>query len=552
METFLAYLWQASAVWTLLYAVYVFALQGDTFFNRNRAYLLATIFVALTLPLLPVLSAVQENVPTYAVQMIWEDAFEHTFENNNSPKTTAIIPSAATIAIENEPKSSFSIQQILWLLYIGGVLFFALRFANALWQVLQLIYQNGLQKTTYSGIYQVPISPKTPVFVFLNILFWAENEALSSQERRKILLHELTHIRQLHTLDLLLIEVLQIIFWFNPVVYLSKVSLQTLHEYLADREAILQTLDIQTNNLQVNNLQENTQKGNTQKEYAQKEYAKLLVNQTFHAAVYPLSHSFFNASLLKKRIKMLQKRQTHRIALLKTTLIIPILGACIFLVACSKEIYKFQSAEIDSQKKLMQTEWEYQHIKTFVPDVANKIKFEMADKMEYGISLVAVDGNYQGLTLQICGNKNGEFSEPFEITKPKFLMFFRKQDAPEATLLVLKNGKKASNVVVLIGEYDTTKHEIEQATPPQSGVLQLSAKASQEPSEITITLRNDMDYAFEVTQGKAKLLFKETFGTNYEPDTEGVVKISPQKDIGGYLLIAAQEDAIVTMRYSPR
>jgi beta-lactamase regulating signal transducer with metallopeptidase domain len=547
MKTLLAYLWQANVVWTLLYAVYVFALQRDTFFNRNRAYLLATIFVALTLPLLPVLPTVQENVPTQAVQMIWEDAFENTFEDNNSPKTTAIIPSAATIAIENEPKSSFSIQQILLVLYVVGVLFFALRFANALWQVLKLAYQNGLQKTTYSGIYQVPISAETPVFVFLNILFWSENEALSSQERRKILLHELTHIRQLHTLDLLLIEVLQIIFWFNPVVYLSKVSLQTLHEYLADREAVLQTIDIQTNNSQVSNLQENAKK-----EYAQKEYAKLLVNQTFHAEVYTLSHSFFNASLLKKRIKMLQKRKTHRIALLKTTLIIPILGACIFLIACSKEIYKFQSAEIESQKKLMQTEWEYQHIKTFVPDVDNKIKFETADKMQYGISLVAVDGNYQGLTLQICSNKKGEFSEPFEITKPKFLMFFRKQDAPEATLLVLKNGKKASNVVVLIGEYDITKKETEQAAPPQAGVLQLSAKASQDPSEITITLRNDMDYAFEVTQGKAKLLFKETFGTNYEPDKEGVVKISPQKDIGGYLLIAAQEDAIVTMRYSPR
>lgn len=532
METLLAYLWQASLVWTLLYAVYVIALQRDTFFNRNRAYLLGAMTLAVLLPLLPVLPTVQEKVPVGEVQLLLDE----TFEDNTAPKTVVTIPSATTITIDKAQPATIPFTQILLSIYGLGVVFFAFRFIRSLWQVIKLIRKNGLQKSQYAGIYQVAISPETPIFAFLNILFWYENEELTPQQRQKILLHELTHIRQLHTLDLLFVELLQIVFWFNPIVYFSKLSLQTLHEYLADRQAIGQSAEQNTDNQQ----------------YSMKEYAKLLVNQTFHTEVYSLSHSFFNSSLLKKRILMLQKKQTNRKALWKITMAIPMLIVAIFLVACGKEIYRLQSSEIEAQKNVMQKDLEYQNIKTYIPNANNQVNFLMADDIQYGVSVVAIDGNYNGLFMKVCRNRNGKFSEGYEVDKARLTDFFKKGDSPECTIEISQNGKRAKNVVILIGEYDISAFKEKAPEPPTAGSLQLSAKASSDPSEVTMTLRNDMDYTFEVTNGKAKLLFKETFGTDYQADKQGIVKISPQKDIGGYLLIEAEKDATVTMRYTPR
>ncbi len=545
METFFNHLLQTSLIWLLLYGVYVVALQGDTFFHRNRVYLLLATLVALLLPCvpaLPALQALQAHVHAGEFQLL----IDETFAPSPTPQPTLTIPAVASIAVGNAPQNSTAMYWN-WLaaIYGLGVLVAAFRFLKGLGHILRLVAKYGLQTSPYAGVYQVKLPKHLPVFTFLNILFWNENEALSPQQRRKILLHELTHIKQLHTLDLLLMEVLQIIFWFNPVAYWAKQSLQALHEYLADRQAV--------NTLQLTDATKDSQNSLQNKAIHCREYAKLLVNQTFQGEVYALAHSFFKKSLLKKRIMMLQKQQTNRRALWKMLGILPALVGGLFLVACSKEIYKLQTSEIEAQKQIMQTEFEYKAIKTLLPNSANQVSFFAQDHLQYGISFVATDNDYQGLTVRIFDETTKKFSEDYEITKPKFLLFYRKQkdNNPECMMEVLKNGKRAKNVVVLVGEYDMSKHETP-PSPPQAGSLQLSAKASPDAAEITMTLRNDMDYSFEVTAGKAKLLFKETFGTDYTPDKQGIVRISPVKDIGGYLQIAAEKDATVTMRYTPR
>src|SRR5690606_32505081 len=98
-----------------------------------------------------------------------------------------------------------------------------------------------------------------------------------------ILRHELVHVRQQHSLDILLIEVLKVFFWFHPVISYYKESLQELREYLADRE--VDKRDI---------------------------YAEYLVSYTVNCHHPVLVNQFHKSSLLEKRIKMMYKEQSPK------------------------------------------------------------------------------------------------------------------------------------------------------------------------------------------------------------------------------------------------
>lgn len=111
--------------------------------------------------------------------------------------------------------------------------------------------------------------------------------------------HEQVHASQWHSLDVLIIEVIAIINWFNPVVYLYRFAIKYIHEFIADREI----------------LQAGTDKA---------DYALLLLSQTFDVPSHNLANNFYNHSLLKQRIMMLQKNKSKRIALIKYGLSAPL------------------------------------------------------------------------------------------------------------------------------------------------------------------------------------------------------------------------------------
>jgi TonB family protein len=107
------------------------------------------------------------------------------------------------------------------------------------------------------------------------------------------------HARQFHSADVLIIEAVMIINWFNPVVYLYRFAIKHIHEFIADRQA----LDTGTDKT---------------------EYALLLLSQTFNAPAHQLANPFYNHSLLKLRIIMLQKNRSQRIKLIKYGLSAPL------------------------------------------------------------------------------------------------------------------------------------------------------------------------------------------------------------------------------------
>ncbi len=296
MKTFFDYFWQANLAWLLLYAIYWAFLRRDTFFRWNRFYLLAASIFALAFPFLPIPTLLQDAVP--------EDQVLLFFGGNEVE-----IPIASTTQVETS--TVFTWENSLLALYFVGVIFLLVRLIFSLFSISKLIFVHGIRRMK-GGYFMVQTKAKTPIFSFMNILFWNEPAAVSEEEKAKILAHELVHIRQWHSLDVLFMEILAIIFWCNPVAWAYKKSLQAIHEYLADAKVL-------------------------NKGMSKTEYANLLVSQFLHTDTLYLTNHFLNKSLLKNRIMMIHQKKSTQKAFVKFAFVVPIIVGCFLISAFSEK-----------------------------------------------------------------------------------------------------------------------------------------------------------------------------------------------------------------------
>jgi hypothetical protein len=111
--------------------------------------------------------------------------------------------------------------------------------------------------------------------------------------------------------------------------------------------------------------------------------------------------------------------------------------------------------------------------------------------------------------------------------------------------------KNQRNAVLLVSSEKVIEKEPE---PNEAGSLLLEASKTEDSKEVGMSLRNDFDYTFTVTSGKAKIIFQEALGKSYKASKDMAIALSPQKDIGGYLIIMPEngDAATVTMNYTPR
>lgn len=244
----------------LFYGFYNLLLRRETFFQLNRVYLVSAALLSFLIPL---------------IQAEW---VKNLFITQQVKYT---IYGSPIVIYQLNPivaKAPVSIGQLLAALYLAGVLFLTLRF---LWQLIRL------NKTINEPQADVAYS------FFKKIRL---NEQLS--DSHVIATHEQVHAQQWHSADVLIIEAVMIINWFNPVVYFYRRAVKYIHEFIADSY----TLKTGTNKA---------------------DYALLLLTQTFNAPSSHLASHFFNHSLLKQRIMMLQKNRSQRIKLIKYGLSAP-------------------------------------------------------------------------------------------------------------------------------------------------------------------------------------------------------------------------------------
>lgn len=278
------YIIQVVLFQVLFVAVYDFFLSKETFFTKNRWYLLGTAVLSFVLPLFKI-STVQKAVPQEYYTLLPEVVL--------SPQK--VIEKAAWYQSIN----------YLDVLFLGGCILFFIVFLVKLERIIRLVLRYG---TTRKDNYKLIFLPKeTKAFSFFNYIFLGKDIPSSKQE--KIIQHELVHSEQKHTLDLLFFEFLKIIMWFNPMVYVYQNRISLVHEYISD--AVASKSDKKEN------------------------YINHLLADIFQVEHISFINQFYKHSLIKKRIIMMTKTQSKKVKQLKYLLLIPLLGSMILYTACS-------------------------------------------------------------------------------------------------------------------------------------------------------------------------------------------------------------------------
>lgn len=220
-----AYLLQTTCCWVLLYGLYYGLLRQHTFYQYNRLFLLGTIIGGLLLPLLPdflatELPAEQLLFDLPVVYVGWLDPL--VIEENLLEVSTGT-----------------PIWRQLFLgIYLIGVLIFSMRLFYGIYRLFQL--KNKSQSVVHAG-HKLWVSDRVPSpFSFFSYIYWNPNLDYRQKEGAAILAHELAHVRRSHSLDIVLLELLQVLFWFHPLIPMIKKSIRNVHEYQADADVLKQ------------------------------------------------------------------------------------------------------------------------------------------------------------------------------------------------------------------------------------------------------------------------------------------------------------------------
>ena len=292
----LHFILQAIAFQLIFLLVFELFLKKETFFTYNRAYLLLTPMISLLLPLLK-FDFLQQAIPSESMVFLPEVLI------GTGSQTAAEISSAATT---EATASGFQINW--WLItYAAGLLLSLLLFLNKFRILRRMFSFKAVTQTREMKIVQVPQSKIA--CTFYNTIFLGEE--LTETEREQILSHELVHVRQRHTLDLLYFEFLKILFWFNPLIYIFQSRISAVHEFLADQGVV--------------------------KKVQKQQYYQQLLNSAFNTQNISFINQFFNHSIIKKRIVMLQKSRSKTISKLKFIILIPLILAMMTYVSCSED-----------------------------------------------------------------------------------------------------------------------------------------------------------------------------------------------------------------------
>lgn len=278
---------------------YQVALSKLTFYNWNRWYLLIYSALAFVIPLvdfnamLPqgshnkiqlveIIPAVQDFVPVKAVA-----------------KPTETISAEIPETVVSD--SAIDWQQILLYLFFAGTIAMALRLVLS-WLAYLSVKRNA-ELVTDEEVEIYHTNKEIAPFSFGKGVFF-NPDLHSSQDLSGILIHELVHVRQRHSIDIIWAELLCVVNWFNPLVWMIRHAIRQNHEYIADREVLESGMDA------------------TQYQYLLLKVVGvpdlLLGNQ-------------FNISSLKNRIIMMNKSRTARIYLVRFLFTLPVLTCCIIL-----------------------------------------------------------------------------------------------------------------------------------------------------------------------------------------------------------------------------
>lgn len=285
------YLLKVNVALVLFYAFYKLLLGEDTFFAWRRGSLLLIVVVSAVLPLLEPGEWIETGETFRAITDINAD--------NVLPELFVSVGAATAGNVWEEV-----ITTCMSFLYWGVFAALAVRFIIQLASILLLSRRS--RRYHFDGVtVRVPEKKQAP-FSFFTMIF-VNPEVHDKDELREIMSHELAHVRQWHSLDVVIFEMLSMVLWYNPFVWLMKREVRNNLEYLADNRVLNEGHDT-------------------------RKYQYHLLGLTYQKAAANLYNNF-NVLPLKKRIKMMNKERTREIGKLKYLLFLPL--TAVLLVGCN-------------------------------------------------------------------------------------------------------------------------------------------------------------------------------------------------------------------------
>ena len=292
IDQFLTYELKVAVLIAVFYIFWRLLVANETWHRLNRIVLIATAIASFVLPLCVI--TFQKTVEVEPMRVV------------DKPELVITeIGSTNDFGSVDEPSQAFNWQQVLMLIYIIGVVLLLARMLISIWRLHRMMARSELHPLDHGCRIAVCDKVQQP-FSWWNTVFM--NRKDYEEGATALLTHELGHIRLRHSADVVLVELLTALQWFNPTMWMLRADLHTIHEYEADQ----QVLSHGFNDIQ---------------------YLTLLIRKAAHQSGYSLANGIANQSTLKKRITMIMKPQSNRWQWLRLAYLLPIVGVTLALNA---------------------------------------------------------------------------------------------------------------------------------------------------------------------------------------------------------------------------
>ena len=318
IDQFLTYELKVAVLIAVFYIFWRLLVANETWHRLNRIVLIATAIASFVLPLCVItIHQTVEVMPPAEIPTVVEDF-------NSATHESGISNSIQQVPVITEPQKAFNWQQVLMLIYIIGVVLLVARMLISIWRLHRMMAHSELHPLTHGRWIAVCDKVQQP-FSWWNTVFM--NRKDFEEGATVLLTHELGHIRLHHSADVVLVELLTALQWFNPTMWMLRADLHTIHEYEADQ----QVLSHGFNDIQ---------------------YLTLLIRKAAHQSGYSLANGIANQSTLKKRVTMIMKQKSNHRQWIRFAYLLPIITVSLAMSAKIQkdEVVKLDSSEVTDDK----------------------------------------------------------------------------------------------------------------------------------------------------------------------------------------------------------
>ena len=416
MGIFFVYILKSSVCLAVFYLFYRLLLSRETFHRFNRVVLLSILLLSCLLPLVEV--TVEKQTEVHQTMM----TLEQWLMLADMMNTTNV----AELQIEEVTVTWI---HVALLVYLAGILLFAFRNGYSLLKLGNLLrsgrkedlskYTDGGEKVTLI-VHDHDIAP----FSWMKYIVISQKDL--DENGREILIHELAHIQNRHSWDLLVADICIFFQWFNPASWLLKQELQNIHEYEADETVIEKGVDA-------------------------KQYQLLLIKKAVGTRLYSMANSF-NHSSLKKRITMMLKEKSSPWARLKYLYVLPLAAIAITAFArpeVSTELDEISAVKVNDLTAIVKAE-EVKSAEILSED-GIKVKGRVLDE-EYSSGIIGANVLIKGSTIGTVTDEEGRFELPVEAGNVLQISFAGYKtvevkvsaDEKEQDIVIVMSGEKPS------------------------------------------------------------------------------------------------------------